>query len=84
VETVTEAGEDGMYDCRFIERNKLVRGERVEMISPGKVGRGFDADTLRNEKGEDIESAPHPGMIFRLKVPFPVMEGDILRGGDVR
>ena len=55
-----------------------------EMISPGKVGRGFDADTLRNEKGEDIESAPHPGMIFRLKVPFPVMEGDILRGGDVR
>ena len=84
VETSLEADADGLYDCRFIERNKLVRGERVEMISPGKIGRGFIADTLRNEKGEDIESAPHPGMIFRLKVPFPVMEGDILRGGEVR
>lgn len=82
LESVTEPDDDGLYDALFIERNKLVCGERVEMISPGKVGRGFTADTLRDEKGDPIESAPHPGMHFRLKVPFPVMEGDILRGGN--
>ena len=74
--------EDGLYDVKFIERNKLVAGEAVELISPGKVGRAFKADTLRNEAGEPIESAPHPGMYFKLKVPFPVKEGDILRGGE--
>jgi putative protease len=82
VEDSLTAGDDGLYDVKFIERNKLVAGEGVELISPGKVGRAFKADTLRNEKGEAIESAPHPGMIFRLKVPFPVKEGDILRGGE--
>ncbi len=82
VETVDVPDDDGFYDVRFIERNKLVGGSRVELISPGKVGRGFTADSLRNEKGEVIESAPHPGMIFRLKVPFPVKEGDIIRGAE--
>ena len=82
LESVTEPDEDGLYDGVFIERNKLVRGGKVELISPGKVGRGFTADTLRDKDGADIESAPHPGMIFRLKVPFPVLEGDILRGGE--
>ncbi len=73
--------EDGLYDTTFIQRNKLSLGEAVEIISPGKVGRGFTADTLRNEKGEAIPSAPHPGMLFKLKSPFPVLEGDIIRGG---
>ena len=82
VETADTPDENGLYEARFIERNKLVRGERVELISPGKIGRGFFADTLTDDKGEAIESAPHPAMIFRLKVPFPVYEGDILRGGN--
>jgi len=81
LETVDTPDEDGMYDVLFIQRNKVVRGETVEMISPGKVGRAFPADTLRNEEGEDIESAPHPNMLFRLKVPFAVKEGDIIRLG---
>ena len=51
------------------------------MISPGKVGMAFTAAELRNEQDEPIASAPHPGMIFRLKVPFPVKTGDILRQG---
>jgi len=82
VEDSAEADENGLYDTLFAERNKLVAGESVELISPGKVGRAFKADSLRNEKGEALESAPHPGMYFKLKVPFPVKEGDILRGGE--
>lgn len=74
--------EDGMWDALYIQRNKLTAGERTELISPGRVGIGFVADTLRNEAGEPICSAPHPGMLFRLKSPFPVKAGDILRGAE--
>ncbi|MBQ4096754.1 MAG: U32 family peptidase [Clostridia bacterium] len=81
VEDSLTPDENGMYDTLFIQRNKLIRGETVEMISPGKVGRPFVAEDLRNEAGEDIEAAPHPSMYFRLKGPFEVHEGDIIRLG---
>ena len=32
------------------------------------------------EKGEEIESTPHAGMLFYLKMPFDVKKGDIIRG----
>lgn len=80
-ETVSVPCEDGLYDVPFVQRNKLVGGDPVELISSGRVGRSFTALALRNENGEEIESAPHPGMFFRIKVPFAVKEGDILRQG---
>lgn len=72
---------DGTHDALFIQRNKVIEGERVELISPGKCGRGFTAENLRDERGEHIESAPHPSMLFYMTVPFEVHEGDILRLG---
>ena len=66
----------------FVQRNKVSAGETVELISPGKVGRAFTACELCDEAGAPIESAPHPGMIFSLRVPFAVKAGDILRGGN--
>lgn len=75
------ADENGMYDALFIQRNKVKSTDTVELISPGKTGRAFSAAGLMNEKGEPIESAPHPSMHFRLKVPFEVHEGDIIRLG---
>ncbi len=64
---------------RFIQRNKTVLSSDVEIISPGKIGRGFKVTELYNEDGEAIESAPHPSMIFYARVPFEVKEGDIIR-----
>ena len=66
----------------FIQRNKLTEGEGVELITPGKCGVFFNALDLRNEKGEKIESAPHPSMKFMMRVPFEVKEGDILRSAN--
>lgn len=66
----------------FVQRNKLVEGESVELITPGKCGVPFVATDLRNEKGEKIESAPHPSMKFLMRVPFEVKEGDILRSAN--
>ncbi len=66
----------------FIQRNKVSAGEKVELISPGKIGRGFIAEEIFSETGESIGSAPHPAMIFKVRVPFEVKEGDILRGAN--
>lgn len=63
----------------FVQRNKISRGEGAEIISPGKCGRFFRADGLFSEDGEQIDSAPHPSMRFRLRVPFDVKKGDIIR-----
>ncbi len=66
----------------FIQRNKLSVDDSVELISPGKLGRGFKAEVMTDEKGEIVPSAPHPFMKFWLKVPFEVKPGDILRGAN--
>ena len=73
---------DGLYNTLFIQRNKLSRGDKVELITPGHVGRAFSASSLADVSGNPLESAPHPSMYFRLKVPFPVRSGDILRAGE--
>ncbi len=64
---------------RFIQRNKVSAGEGAEMISPGKIGRGFAVRELYSPEGEPIEATPHPSMIYWCRVPFAVCEGDIMR-----
>ena len=66
----------------FVQRNKVKLGDVAEVISPGKIGRAFTVTELYSEKGEAIESAPHPGMVFFARVPFEVNGGDIMRAGD--
>ena len=72
-----ENAEGSMY--RFIQRNKVSVGDGAEMISPGRVGRGFLVTELYSPEGERLESAPHPSMIYWCRVPFEVREGDIMR-----
>ena len=64
---------------RFIQRNKVSSGEGAEMISPGKIGRGFTVKELYAPDGSRLESTPHPSMIYWCRVPFAVLEGDIMR-----
>ena len=65
----------------FVQRNKFSVNDTVELLTPGKVGAPFTVEALFDEAGEPIESVPHPYMTFRLKTPFAVKEGDILRMG---
>ncbi len=67
----------GLATC--VQRNKFSRGDQVDLVTPGKIGRSFTVEELYNEAGEEIESVPHPYMTFKVKLPFPVKEGDILR-----
>lgn len=66
----------------FIQRNKVSIGDKAALISPNKFGRAFTVTELFSEKGEPIESAPHPAQRFFAKIPFEVREGDIMRSGN--
>ena len=66
----------------FIQRNKVSVGDGCELISPHKVGVPFKMTEIYSERGEKIESAPHPAMMFFARVPFEVREGDIMRAGE--
>ena len=77
---VSGSDEDGF--ATFVQRNKLIAGEPVELLTVGRPGIPFTAGKLTDEAGEPIPDTPHPGQIFRLKCPVPVKEGDILRGGE--
>ena len=80
-ETLERSTENGVL-YPFIQRNKVSIGDECELITPGKVGRAFKMRELYSEKGDAIESAPHPAMIFYARVPFEVHEGDIMRAGE--
>jgi putative protease len=66
----------------FIQRNKIKLGDKAEIISPNKFGQAFEVGELYSDKGEAIESAPHPSQIFLARVPFEVKAGDIIRSGE--
>ena len=73
----TKGNEDGIAE--FYQKNKFSVGDRLELLSPGKVGQGFVAEKIYDAEGNPIDSTPHPEMKFALEVPYPVREGDILR-----
>jgi putative protease len=81
IATADEDAKEGEL-CRFIQRNKLSQNERVELISPGKLGRGFTVTEIYGENEELIGSAPHPQMPFYIRAPFDVKKGDIIRGAN--
>ena len=76
---ITDSDENGF--ATFIQRNKLTRGDSMELLTPGKVGVPFVGGDLFDEAGEAINAAPHPLMKFTMYVPVPVRAGDIIRQG---
>ncbi len=67
---------------KFIQRNKVSVGDVAEIISPSKIGQAFEVCEIFSDKGDLIESAPHPAMLFYVRVPFEVKVGDIMRSGN--
>ena len=74
----TKGSEDGSLP-EFYQKNKFSVGDRLELLTPGKVGQGFTAERIFDAEDQPIESTPHPEMRFKLHVPFTVKEGDVLR-----
>jgi putative protease len=61
------------------QRNPVKMGEIVEFLSPDQPSFTQKIEEMRDEEGKEIEKAPHPKQIFKIKVERPVTPYTILR-----
>ena len=61
------------------QRNRLFKGDTVEIIGPDYKGFTQTIDYLGDEAGEPIDVAPHPQQIMKIKMDQPVEKMFILR-----
>ncbi len=74
--TVSEVDENGLAKC--IQRNKFLAGDKVQVLSPGKIGRDALVEKLYDEEMNEIESVPHAKQTFYAKIDG-VQPWDIIR-----
>lgn len=72
---------DGYEDGKIIAtlKNKFLKGQEFDCLEPKNKPFIVKADTVYNQKNEEIESAPHPMMTIKIPYPHPVKAGSLLR-----
>lgn len=61
------------------QRNKMVLGNDIEVFGPYTDFWEQKLDYLKDEDGNDLESAPHPQQILKIKMAHPVSKNFMLR-----
>jgi len=61
------------------QRNKIEVGDILEILSPNTQFVQQEVTQFWDEEGNPLESAPHPKMIFKMKMNVPVAPMDLLR-----
>lgn len=79
---VAEGYENQSGRALFRQRNKVCEGDLAELVTPGRPGQRFAIVDMQDLDGNPIQSAPHPNMLFTVKMDRPVKVGDILRGAN--
>lgn len=60
------------------ERNKIVKGDEVEVLSPGRDNFIVDIDDMNDIEGNHIDSANEAQMLFTIKSDKELKKGDML------
>ncbi len=61
------------------QRNRFVRGDALEVVSPSLSGAILKADAITDESGEPVEVANKVKAILRIPTELPLEPGDLLR-----
>lgn len=75
--TVENVFEDGSFQME--QKNKFTVGETIEIMKPDGRNLAVTVEEIRNEEGEQMESAPHPKQILRVRLSETPKAYDILR-----
>ena len=70
------------YEDGFIiaeQRNKFCKGDVLDALQPSTEPVVFTADEIFDKDGNEIESAPHPMMIVKIKSDLQFPAGTLLR-----
>lgn len=74
----TVTGEkDGLYQLE--QKNKFSVGDSIEVIKPNGTTNNVIVKKIEDDKGNDMESCPHPQMIISVDLGIPMEPYDILR-----
>lgn len=76
---MVDAYDPGTGLARCTQYNKMVVGDRANLLSPGTTGREIIIGELFDEQGEPIEDTRHPRMPFFLRIDG-AKPGDLIRG----
>lgn len=68
---------DGLY--RIEQRNKFSIGETIEVMKPNGDNIEVEVKRIVNEKGVEVESAPHPQEVLWIDLGMELDKYDILR-----
>lgn len=60
------------------QRNRVFKGEEVEVLTSKGQNFKLVLDNMWNQDGEEIESAPHPQMIYKIKTQQELKPFDML------
>ena len=60
-------------------RNRICEGDRLEVVSPKRLGLSFVASHLTTPEGVPVSQATEPMTLFDLDAPAELAEGDLLR-----
>lgn len=69
--------EDGMVSLTL--KNKFLRGQTFDCLSPREVPFVLKADEMFDEKGTPIDVAPHPMMTVKIPCDRPIKKGTLFR-----
>ncbi len=72
---------DGYENGKIVAtlKNKFLKGQEFDCLEPKAKPFIVKADTVYDEKDNEIESAPHPMMTVKIPYPHPVKKGSLLR-----
>lgn len=75
--TIHESLEDGRGV--FEQKNKFSVGDEVEIMKPAGENIVTKVLSMQDEKGENVDSCPHPGQRITLQTECTLQEYDIIR-----
>ena len=61
------------------QRNKFSVGEKIEVMKPDGGNITVTVQAIRDEDGNEMESAPHPRQVLYIDLGQPLAKYDILR-----
>ena len=65
--------------CRVVQKNKFSKGEKLELLSPGKDPVDFIAEDMYDMVMNQLDSATHHKMKLYLRVPEDAAEMSVIR-----
>ena len=61
------------------QRNRFFKGDNIEILSPNEEIIKMTIEEMWDEEGNELEVAPHPQQIIKMKIPFLIEPYYILR-----